>query len=67
MTAAMATEAESIVCSNDTCGQVVALRRHNHLDLLGAELTLDTKGRPVIVCPVCGRFTVVRRTVKDGE
>jgi hypothetical protein len=47
------------------CGQLIARRRHNHIEPIGAPMTLDIKGRPVIVCPSCGRFTVMRRTVKE--
>lgn len=61
----MAAEAyERVICQ---CGQVIALRRHNDIEPLGAPLTLDSKGRPNVVCPLCGRYTLVKRETKDGE
>ena len=58
----LATEAyERVVCSE--CGQVVALRRRNQFDPLGATITLDSRGRPVIICPVCKRSVLIRRDV----
>ena len=53
---------EQVMCA---CGQLIARRLRNHIEPIGAPLTLDSKGRPVIVCPKCGRFTVVRREVSD--
>ena len=49
------------------CGQLIARRSGNHIEPIGAPLQLDGKGRPVLVCPSCGLFTVVKRTVKGDE
>lgn len=65
MVAAMASETyERVECE---CGQLIARRRHNHIEPIGADLTLDRKGRPNVVCPACGRYTIIKRTVKGDE
>ena len=56
-------EASLVRCAE--CGQVLARREHNRLVLLGAELLIDSHGRPVVVCPVCKRSVVVRRHVDE--
>lgn len=65
--------AERVYCpgtmpDGEPCRQLIARRLGNDIDPIGMDrMQLDSKGRPVIVCPKCGRFSVVRREVKDGE
>lgn len=49
------------------CGQMIAWRDGNRIEPLGAEFTLNGKGKPNLICPACGLYTEVKRAMKDGE